>query len=238
MKISLVILTLNERVGVESVVPAIPQECVEEIFVIDGGSSDGTIEYFEKSGIAVHIQKKRGRGEAFRLAFEMAKGDALIFFSPDGNEDPKDIPKFRPYLEKGFDIVIGNRMSRGGANEEDSQFLKLRKWANNAFTLMANLTWNRDQPYVFDTINGYRAITRQAWEKLRPDGEGYVIEYQTSILAFKQGVRIAEFPTIESPRLDDRVGSPSLSTGLAFLKLYFKELLPKKLTANFPEISN
>jgi len=42
-----------------------------------------------------------------------------LFFSPDGNENPADIPKFKPLLEQGNDIVIATRMTKTAHNEED-----------------------------------------------------------------------------------------------------------------------
>ncbi len=223
MKLSLVFLTLNEIVGLRTIFDEIPMDSVDEVLAVDGGSTDGTREFFQQKTIPVFVQDVKGRGEAFRIAFEKAKGDALIFFSPDGNEYPNDIPEFRPFLEKGYDMVIATRMVNNARNEEDDQIFKWRKWANNAFSLMANITWNRDG-FITDTINGYRAITKSAWESIAPDGPGYTIEYQSSIRAFKKGLKIAEFPTIEGNRIDDREGSPSIKTGLAFLKLYFSEL--------------
>ncbi|MCX6126883.1 MAG: glycosyltransferase family 2 protein [Proteobacteria bacterium] len=223
MKLTVAILTLNEIVGLRKIFDEIPTSGVEEIIAIDGGSTDGTIEFLESKGIRVHVQETRGRGEAFRLAFRKAIGDALIFFSPDGNEAAGDILKFRPFLEQGSDIVIGTRMVKEGHNEEDTQFFKWRKWANNAFTLIANLAWNRGV-YVTDTINGFRAITRAAWMKLDLDGPGYTIEYQSSIRAFKLGLKISEFPTYEAPRIDGREGSPSIGTGIAFVKMFWREL--------------
>ncbi len=227
MKLTLVILTLNEIEGLQSIFHQIPQSQVDEVIAVDGGSIDGTLEFFSKNGIKVYKQMHRGRGEAFRVAFEKAKGDALVFFSPDGNENPKDIACFREYFEAGHSIVIANRMSHGGRNEEDDQIFKFRKWANNAFTLIANLAWNRGR-YVHDTINGFRGITKKAWHAIRLDGEGYTIEYQSSIRAFKLGLKVKEFPTIESTRIGGNEGSPSLSTGIAFFKLFWKELRVRK----------
>ncbi len=223
MKISLVILTLNEIVGLQSIFDTIPKNAVDEIFAVDGGSTDGTVEFLKKKGIPVYFQDVKGRGEAFRVAFKKAKGDALILFSPDGNEDPLDIPKFKPLLEQGNDIVIATRMVKEAHNEEDEQFFKLRKWVNNAFTLLANLIWNRGK-FVTDTINGYRAITKKAWNEIALDGPGYTIEFQGSIRAFKRKLKIAEFPTYESNRIDNGFGSPSFSTGIAFLKIFFYEI--------------
>lgn len=226
MKISLVILTYNEVVGLKHLVDEIPFDSVDEAFVVDGGSTDGTLEFLKEKNITVYGQEIKGRGEAFRIAFQKAQGNALIFFSPDGNEDPKDIVKFRPFLNEGYDMVVGTRMTKDAHNEEDHLLFKWRKWANNSFNFMANITWNRGE-FVTDTINGYRAITREAWARLNLDGNGYTIEYQSSIRAFKLGLKIKEFPTFEDKRIDEREGSPSIKTGLAFLKLYWKELFTK-----------
>ena len=226
MKISLVVLTYNEIVGVRHLIDSIPFSAVEEVFFVDGGSTDGTLEFLAERNITVYKQDLKGRGEAFHLAFKKAAGDALIFFSPDGNEDPRDIPKFRGYLEQGYEMVIGTRMAKGAHNEEDEQFFKWRKWANNAFNLMANLTWNRGA-YVTDTINGFRAITKDGWAKLGLDAKRYTIEYQSTIRAFKRKLKIFEFPTFENVRLDGREGAPAIKTGMDFLHLYWKELFIK-----------
>jgi len=223
MKLSLVILTCNEIVGLRALYDRIPFAAVDEVLAVDWNSSDGTVEFLKSHGVRVIQQEVKGRGEAFRVAFQHTIGDALIFFGPDGNETPEDISRFRKLLEAGNEIVIGNRMSNGGRNEEDDQLLKVRKWVNQGFTLVANLIWNRNH-YVHDTINGFRAIHRDTWTKLSPNGSGYTIEYQTSIRAFKNKTRIAEFPTYEGNRIDEREGSPGMSTGLAFLKLFFREL--------------
>ena len=157
------------------------------------------------------------------MAFASTNSDALIFFSPDGNEDPKDIFKFRPLLEAGNDIVIASRMMRGARNEEDDEIIKLSKWVNQTFSLFANIFWNRGK-YITDTINGFRAVKRSAWAKIRPDGPGYTIEYQSSIRAFKNRLKLAEFPTYEGDRIGPG-GAPRMSTGIAFIKCLWREIL-------------
>lgn len=224
MTISLVLLTFNEIDGVRAMIPKIPRDSVDEIFVVDGGSTDGTCEFFTEQGIRVVSQQKKGRGEAFRVAFKEAKGDAIIFYSPDGNEDPNDIPKFRALVDAGNDMVIASRMMRGAFNEEDISWFRPRKWVNNAFNILANIFFRKEGPWVTDSINGFRAVTREAFEILKPDSVGYTIEYQMTIRAFKSRLNIVEFPTHEGQRVGGESKAPSLPTGWRFIKLLVWEI--------------
>jgi glycosyltransferase involved in cell wall biosynthesis len=227
MHITLCVLTRNERPCVEIVMPQVPAPGpaagFDDIVVVDGGSTDGTVEYFAEHGIRTLGQSRRGRGHAFQIAFDEIETDAYIFFSPDGNEDPKDLPKFRPLLEGGADLVIASRMMKGSRNEEDDQVLKLRKWANNAFNIGANLSFRRRGSYVTDSINGYRAITRKAARALELDASDYTIEYQMTMRAFKKRLSIVEFPTIEHARVAGDTQAHSFPTGVRFIKAFMHE---------------
>src|SRR3990167_5104192 len=98
---SLVILTRNEIRGLKATLRKIPFEKVDEFFAVDFKSTDGTVEFFKKNRIPVVKQNKPGRAEAFRLAANRSKGEFLVFFSPDGNENPADIPKLIGLLREG-----------------------------------------------------------------------------------------------------------------------------------------
>ena len=224
MTITLVLLTRNEIEGVSALLPVIPFDAVDEAFVVDGGSTDGTVEFFCEHGIRVVSQQSKGRGEAFRIAMREATSDAVIFFSPDGNEDPADIPRFRPLLEQGNDIVVASRMMSGAFNEEDRQLLRWRKWANNVFNLLANVAFRRRGPFITDSINGFRAIWKEACMHLQLDADGFAIEYQMTMRALRQKMRILEFPTREGNRIGGESGAKSIPTGLRFLQIFWSEL--------------
>ena len=224
MKKTLVILTRDEIEGLRKIFPQILLSSVDEVFAVDYQSNDGTKEFFLEKGIKIIDQEKPGRGEAFRLAFQKTKGDVLVFFSPDGNENPADIPKIFKKLSQGYDMVIASRFLTGGKNEEEEKIFKWRLWANRVFTFLANFFWNRGKPYITDTINGFRGITRQAFNKMKPDAPGYVIEYQMTIRGMRLGLKIGEIPTIEGQRIGGESKAKSLPTGFLFLKYFLREL--------------
>ena len=221
-KATLIILTRNEISGMKALIKKIPFNKVDDVFVIDYKSTDGTKEFVRKNKIKLINQIKPGRGEAFRLGVKQSKGSHLIFFSPDGNENPKDIPRLLKLLSDGYDLVIASRFMPNSRNEEDDQLLKFRAWANQSFTFIINLLWNGK---LTDSINGYRAITKKAFKKLKLDAPGYVIEYQMSIRSLKNNLKITEIPTIEGNRIGGESGSKAIPTGILFLKYLLREIL-------------
>ena len=221
---TLVILTFNEIEALPKIFDRIPLSAADEAIAVDGGSTDGTIDWLRGRGLRVLVQERRGRGVAFRMAAEAARGEFIVFFSPDGNEDPADVPRLFAELEKGCDMVIASRMMAGAFNEEDIHWFRLRKWVNQAFTLIANVLWNRVNPYVTDTINGFRGLTKRAFSEMAPEAEGFVIEYQMSIRAMKRGLKIVELPTREGQRLGGASTAKSIPTGILFLKQLWREI--------------
>src|SRR3989344_5133470 len=139
IKGSLVILTLNEIDGLKIIFPKIPIDKLDEVFAVDGGSMDGTLEFYKQNKVRVLKQRSKGRGEAFRLAINEAKYDNLVFFSPDGNESPGDIVKLFSLLEQGYDMVIASRFMKGARCDEDTKFVKFRKLGNKVFTKVINI---------------------------------------------------------------------------------------------------
>jgi glycosyltransferase involved in cell wall biosynthesis len=229
MKIALCILNKNDAECLKLMLPMLPKPGPESGFdlmvAIDGNSTDGSPEIFKRFGIPVVGQSTLGRGQGFHAAFKNVEADAYIFFSPDGNEDHKDLPRFKQFLEAGADLVIASRMTKGAFNEEDVHLWRPRKWVNNAFNFIANLIFNRfRQPYVTDSINGYRAIKKSAVNRLKLDAPDYTIEYQMTIRAMRYELKIKEFPTYEGQRLAGDTGARSFPTGVRFIRRLISEI--------------
>ena len=221
-KATLVILVKNETEGITALIDKIPCAEIDDVFVVDGQSKDGSREFFEKKKFKVYVQEKSGRAEAFRLAVGKAKHEHIIFFSPDGNEDPEDILALLEFLEQGYDMAIGSRFMKGGRSDDDDVPLPIRGFGNKGFTMIANLLWHGN---LTDSINGFRAIKKSLFEELRPDCEEFAVEYQLSIRSLKRKKRVIEIPTYEGDRIGGQSTARTLPTGLHFVKLLCKEIL-------------
>lgn len=220
----LVLLTFNEAEALPKIFGRLPLSAADEVIAIDGGSKDGTVEFLESKGVRVVAQPRRGRGVAFRLALELTEAETICYYSPDGNEDPDDIPRIFEKIEaEGQDLVVASRMMKGAYNEEDVHWFRPRKWVNQLFTLAANLLWNRG-PYVEDTINGFRVVRADSLRRCACDADGFPIEYQMSIRMMKLSYVIGEMPTHEYPRLGGRSTAESWPTGVVFVKTLLREM--------------
>jgi glycosyltransferase involved in cell wall biosynthesis len=222
MKSSLIILTRNEIEGIKNLFEKIPINSFDECFVVDFKSTDGTVEFLKEKGIKIIFQEKPGRGEAFRLAYQKSIGDILVFFSPDGNEDPLDTVKLVELIKKGNDMAIASRFLPQSRNDESDKIIPLRAWANQTFTLLANLFFSGS---LTDSINGFRAIRKEKFDELNLDASGFAIEYQMSIRALKLRHKIIEIPTLENERIGGESTAKSWSTGVKLLEILFKEAL-------------
>jgi len=218
---SLVILNRNDVEGLEHIYPKIPLESINEVIVIDGQSTDSSVQYCTDQGINVIVQKVLGRGDAFRLASSSVKGDYIIFLSSDGNENPDDIPQFIHFLDQGYDLVIASRLARDGRNKDDDKLFPIRKWALQAFSKIVSMAWKSN---LTDVWNGYRAFRTEKLKSLPSSANGHVIELEQTIKALKLGYKVTEFPTIEGDRVSGKTRNPLFRTGVKLTMLLLKEL--------------
>jgi glycosyltransferase involved in cell wall biosynthesis len=144
-RIALVVPTLNELNGLKTIMPQVKKEWVDQIIILDGKSTDGSIEWCKQQGYEVFIQDKPGMWHAYRELFNsgMVKGDIVVTFSPDGNSVPSSIPVLARKVISGYDIVIGSRYLGGHKSPDDT---KLTAIGNKIFNGMCN--WSTGYHYT------------------------------------------------------------------------------------------
>jgi glycosyltransferase involved in cell wall biosynthesis len=223
MRISLCLLVWNELEGCRIDVPNLPSGSFEEVYAVDGGSTDGTREYLESHGIPVYRQLKRGLNAAYIHAVEKSTCDAVVVYFPKGTVPQADLLKFRPLLESGHDLVIAGRSIKGAKNEEDDHFLKPRKWLVLGLAGLASLVWRREGYFVRDVLHGIKGFTIAGFRKMDPCDHGLSIDIEMVIRSYRLRLKRAEFPTSEIPRPHGETQFKILPTGIKLLKYLWWE---------------
>ena len=200
MKISLCLIVWNELQGCQTDVPKLPRDEFDEVFAVDGGSTDGTVEYLESQGIPVYRQPKRGLNAAYVHANEMATGDAVVVFFTKGTLPTDDLRKFRPFFEQGYELIIASRQTLGSVNEEDEHFLRPRKWAVLGLAAAAAIVWRREGDWVRDVLHGFKGWNRSAFNRMKILDVGLSIDIEMVVRAYKLHIPRIEFPTKEISR--------------------------------------
>jgi hypothetical protein len=230
MKISLCLLTFNELVGCQNDVPAILKikDQFDELYAVDAGSHDGTIEFLKKNNIPVYIQPKKGLNAAYEHAFEKCATEAVVFFHPKGSIPAEDTLQFRKYFEDGYGLVIGSRIAKRAKNEEDEKLFKPRKWFVEGLALFTALLFWKEGKLIWDVLHGFRGITVEAFQKMKIADPGKVtIDLETVARAYKKRIKRTEFPTSESPRLAGETHFKAWPTGVNLLKYLWREMRRK-----------
>jgi len=218
-KITLFVPTLNEIEGMKAVMPHVKKEWVDEILVLDGGSTDGTIEYARSRGYRVVMQKEKGITNASREGIKISKGDYIISFSPDGNSLPEAIPQLVKKINEGYDMVIGSRYLKGAKSEDDDLITAFGNWM---FTKMINICFGGKYT---DSLVMVRAFRKDIVKKLHIDVPRAGLEPILSIRCAKEKLKVTEIPASEPRRIGGERKMNPLLNGWDILRLIFAELI-------------
>jgi glycosyltransferase involved in cell wall biosynthesis len=221
LKSTLAILVLNEIDAVPQVLPQIDRSWVDEIIVVDGGSTDGTIEWCESHGFQVLRQKERGYGRGMLELISIAKGDIIIEFMADGNCRVDTIPKLVAKIKEGYDLVIGSRYMSGAKSYDDTPITRLGNWG---FTRIINVLFGA---HYEDAMMGYRAYRKDKFLTLEMDSPGLCFPTQGSIQFARYGYRVAEIPSDEPRRIGGERKAKNITTGLELCAMIGKEVVRK-----------
>lgn len=220
--ITLLILTYNEIEGMKAIMPQIHRGWYDELIIMDGGSTDGTLEYAREHGYPIFVQKEPGLGAAYLEGLARAKGDIIITFSPDGNSDASRIPDLVEKMNEGNDIVIVSRYREWARSEDDDLVTGFGNWM---FTTLYNLLFRQS---VSDLLVIYRAFRKELVTELNVDHRAIAWQTQLMAKAAKRGKKIAEIPGNEPPRIGGARKMNPLRNGLAELYMLLREFVVRR----------
>lgn len=211
-KVVVVIPTYNEAENVEEIIKRVLEQNKRvdygyriEVLVSDSDSSDQTGEIIKKLSSKdkrVHFLnvKKRGLGlglwKGFEHAVDEEEADILMQIDGDLSHNPNDIPKFLEKINEGYNLVLGSRLIKGGANK--------LPFHRRIFSLGASLAgrYLMGLGDVHEFTASYRAFTRGVFNKLRRNSAVSERTDWTFLLVFLgeaaklQGMRISEVPIV------------------------------------------
>jgi len=238
VKVTLLIPTLNEIVGMKAVMPQVRREWVDQIMILDGGSTDGTVEWARAQGYDVYAQKERGLRRGYVEVMPLCKGDVVITFSPDGNSLAEKIPELIAKMREGHDMVIVSRYLDDAESLDDDFLTTFGNWF---FTTTINLLFGG---CYTDAMVIYRAYTKKALADLRvlddehsPLWDRWIgrlvsIEPLLSVRAAKFHADTAEIPGSEPVRIGGVRKMMPFRTGSAVLFQIVQEFLsPRRRSA-------
>ena len=217
MSVTVIIPTLNEIVGIKKIVPKLKKEWADEWLFVDGGSKDGTIEEIRQFGFRVILQKGIGLTDAYNEGIKQTTSDYVLFFSPDGNNQPDDIPKLIKKIEEGYDLV---QISRFGKNSHSEDAGIIDRFGNKMFTFLVNIFFGGK---ITDSLNGFKIIKKNILYTLNLDAYIGSYEEQLCIRAIKKKLKIFEIDSIEPKRIGDKRKMRPIYTGYNLSRQIIKE---------------
>ena len=232
--VSVIVPTRNEARNLEIVLPAIAavRPTVHEIIVVDGNSTDGTIETAKRvlPWVRVITQTRKGKGNAMACGFAAATGDVVVMFDADGSADPAEIPAFVSALVAGADFAKGSRFTTGGGSDD---ITLLRRTGNAGLNGVANALFGTSYT---DLCYGYNAF----WADLLPLldlppidapapaegmlwGDGFEIETVLNCRVAAANLKITEVPSIERQRVFGETNLRTFADGSRVLRTLLAE---------------
>ncbi len=227
--VSVVIPALNEAENLPYVLPRIPR-WVDEVVLVDGSSTDGTVEVARQlcPDIRVVVQEGHGKGAALRTGFAAAAGDIIVALDADGSTDPAEIPAFVGTLLAGADFAKGSRFLQGGGTKDMPLF---RRIGNSTLVVVTNILFGTR---FTDITYGYNAIWRCHTPALALEINGWACEIVNSIRAARNHLRIVEVASFENQRIAGEAKLRVLAAGWTILKAILRERCERRQSSLAP----
>jgi glycosyltransferase (TIGR04182 family) len=196
-EVCVLIPTYNESETISDVIEGFRDGGFEHILVMDGYSDDDTREVAEEAGARVEIQSGEGKGQAVREAMDYISQPYVLMVDGDSTYRPDEAEQMLAPLFSGeAQHVLGNRF----ANMESGAMSRLNQTGNSIINKAFRVIHGRD---LQDILSGYRAFTRDSFERLSLSATGFGIETEMAVECVRKNIRTTVVPITYEPRPDE-----------------------------------
>lgn len=222
-RISVVIAALNEAEGIGPTIDELLKVLRSpDLIVVDGNSSDRTVEIAKNMGATVSLQEGKGKGAALFQGLQQLSPDVryIVFTDADYTYPAEYVPKMVEILEQNPNVgmVIGNRFN-GEHNFDET--IPHPFYIGNRMIAFAQHVMNGVK--LNDPLSGLRVVRANVLKNWKPKSKGFDVEAEMNFLVEREGHQIVEVPIRYRPRLGEK--KLKLRDGFGILKRIIAESL-------------